>query len=382
MPETPYEEPKDALIVTQNIKIKGTEVNVRSGAGTSYSSIAKVNTGDTLLRIEKATITKGGYYWDKVVLPNGTIGYVVRNYIVEIEDITNTNETAVANTSTYLRNGPGLNGTTVVTILTKGQALTKIETGKYNLDGFIWERVKLEDGRQGYIQQKYLSKPGEVDSSGDKIEIVKVICKSGVKIRKTPGISGEIISYAENGDFLTRTKANASNENGFIWDKIVTPNGIEGYIARGDSTEDYIEVVTKDLNENDGKIVTDDITTKLKDGKLICIPSTTVENIKNYNNTAVVKNAKGEVINSGNIGTGYTITINNFTCTVVKLGDANGDGKINSGDLFYTQKYLLKKSNLDENAKKACDVNKDNKINSGDLFYIQKYLLKEAEFSL
>ena len=382
MPETPYGEPKDATIVTQNIKIKGTEVNVRSGPGTSYSSIAEVNTGDTLLRIEKATITKGGYYWDKIVLPNGTIGYVVRNYIVEIEDITNTNETVVANTSTYLRNGPGLNGTTVVTILTKGQALTKIETGKYNLDGFIWERVKLEDGRQGYIQQKYLSKPGEVNPSGDKIEIVKVICQSGVKIRKTPGTSGEVISYAENGDFLTRTKANASNENGFIWDKIVTPNGIEGYVARGDSIEDYIEVVTKELNENDGKIVTDDNTTKLDNNKLICLPSTTVETIKSNNSTAVIKNKNGEIINSGNIGTGYTITTNNFTCTVVKFGDVNGDGKINSGDLFYTQKYLLKKSNLDENEQKACDVNKDNKINSGDLFFIQKYLLKKTEFSL
>ena len=375
MPETPYGEPKDALIVTQNIKIKGTEVNVRSGTGTGYSSIAEVNTGDTLLRIEKATITKGGYYWDKVVLPNGTVGYVARNYIVEIEDITNTNETVVANTSTYLRNGPGLNGTTVVTILTKGQALTKIETGKYNLDGFAWERVKLEDGRQGYIQQKYLSKPGEIDQSGDKIEIVKVICKSGLKIRKTPGISGEIISYAENGDFLTRIKANASNENGFVWDQIVTPNGIEGYIARGDSTEDYIEVVTKELNENDGKIITDDKTTKLENNKLICLPSATVETIRNYNSTAVVKNAKGEVINSGNIGTGYTITINNFTCTVVKLGDANGDGIVNSFDYIRIRNYIMGTKKLTEPELIAADANNDNNIDSFDYIRIRNYIM-------
>ena len=57
-------------------------------------------------------------------------------------------------------------------------------------------------------------------------------------------------------------------------------------------------------------------------------------------------------------------------------------GNINSGDLFYTQKYLLKKIEFNDCTKKACDVNGDNNINSGDLFYIQKYLLKKTEFHI
>ena len=103
---------------------------------------------------------------------------------------------------------------------------------------------------------------------------------------------------------------------------------------------------------------------------------------KYSNKTITVKKPDGTKVTSGNIGTGYTITVDNKTYTAVKIGDVNGDGNINSGDLFYTQKYLLKQTTFNDNVKKACDVNKDNQINSGDLFYIQKYLLKKTEFSI
>ena len=58
------------------------------------------------------------------------------------------------------------------------------------------------------------------------------------------------------------------------------------------------------------------------------------------------------------------------------LGDANNDGKINSGDLLLVKQYLLKVKNItDEKVLNAMDINKDNKINSGDLLLIKKHLL-------
>lgn len=371
MPETICQEPVDAGIVTQNIKIKGEKVNVRSGASNSASIIATLNTGDTLLRIEKASSMNGGYYWDKVVLTDGRQGYVARNYIVEIADITNCNETVVANTSVNLRNGPGLTGTTIVTMLIKGQVLTRIEKGKYTLDGYVWDRVKLADGRQGYVAQNYIQLNTNNGGNTTKTEIIKVICKSGLKVRETPGTNQKVLTYLEKGNVLTRTQAGASNANGYTWDKVVTANGIQGYIARGDAKEQYIEVVnsnTETKPQTTPETTTKNDNFKLENTNLICEPDTTVEAIKEkYSNTTItVKKADGTVVTTGMVGTGYTIAIGDKKYTVVKLGDVNGDGKITPADSTVILRSYVGLTQLSDTVKLAVDVNDDKKVTPAD----------------
>lgn len=371
MPETICAEPIDGSIITQNIKIKGMSVNVRSGANSS-SIIATVNTGDTLLRIEKAATKIGSYYWDKVVLSDGRKGYIARDYIVEIADITNCNDTVIVNTSVNLRNGPGTTNTTVITTLIKGQVLTRIETGKYNIDGYIWDRVKLADGRQGYIAQNYI---GKTEGTGSATtELIKVICNSGLKVRENPGTSQKVLTYLDKGNVLTRTQAGVSNANGYTWDKIVTSNGIEGYIARGDSKEQYVEVV----NSNAGNISTGTTTKnnnfKLDDSNLVCEPKTTVEAIKEKytDKTISVKKADGTAVSAGNIGTGYVVTIGDKKYTAVKKGDANGDAKINSSDALEVLKQSVNMITKTGCYLESMDVNKDGKVNSADALLILK----------
>ena len=269
----------------------------------------------------------------------------------------------------------GISGTTIITTLIKGQVLTRIEKGKYNIDGYVWDRVKLADGRQGYIAENYIAEIGNSNETNTKTELIKIICNSGLKVRELPGTNQKVLTYLDKGAILTRTDANVSNINGYIWDKIVTASGVTGYIARGDSKEQYIEVVqTNDETSNTGSTNKND-NFKLQDNNLICEPSATVEAIKEkYSNTNItVKKADGTYINTGSVATGYKIIIDNNTYTIIKLGDINGDGKVNTVDALNALKYDVGTIKLSEEQEKALDVNKDNKLNTVDALILLKY---------
>ncbi len=290
MPSTTCQAPTSNTIVTQNVIIKGSSVRIRSSETTATESniIATVNAGYQLLRIEIAKNTSSGIYWDKVVLPDGRKGYVSHSYLTQVEDITNCNEAVMTTTEVYLRNGPGTENTTTIELLPKGQYIRRIEKNKYNVDGYVWDRVILPNGTQGYVAQKYL--------------------------------------------------------------ECVEPNN----------------------------------KFKLENDKLICEPDTQIETIreKNANNAVEVKNLKGEVVNSGNVGTGYTVTINSKAYKVIKLGDVNGDGLIKTVDYMKIKNHIMNIDTLTDYNLQAADTNKDGKISTIDYMMIKNKMMSISNIEL
>jgi hypothetical protein len=96
-----------------------------------------------------------------------------------------------------------------------------------------------------------------------------------------------------------------------------------------------------------------------------------------------IKDASGKQITdkSVKLGSGYTVTVEGKTFTIIKLGDANGDGKINSADLFNIVKHL-KGTTLNAAFVKASDCNNDGKVNSADLLKIVKCLKSTDSITL
>ena len=367
-----------------NVQINSDNIRVMEKKGEG-KELARLNKGDKILRIELSQTQNpdGRFmrYWDKVVLADGRKGYVVRNYLTQIADITNCNEKYIVTAYTNFRNGPGVTNTTIIETLSPGQELTVIEKDKYkNVDGESWYRVKLPDGRQGYVGNGYIEK--WTDTSG--YDQVKVVNNSGVNVRETPGTGSKVLTTAYKGDIMTRMEKNASDKDGYIWDK-VNYNGIIGYVARGDSKEDYIVPVDEEGNgDNNGSgdenIPSKNSQVKMDGKQVICDAVSNVNTIKSAFSGAVVKDGKGkEITGKTNVGTGYTVTINKKTYTIVKKGDVNGDANINSGDLLKLQKHLLKDTNIAGTPYgNAADSNNDGKLNSGDLLKIQKFLLKDS----
>lgn len=319
MPAEICSPPFSSSIVTQNVKITGTNVQVRNSPSLIGTVVTRLNTGDTVLRIECAATKIDGYYWDKIVLSTGAKAYIARNYITQVDDITNCSVSAVANTSVNLRNGPGTIGTSVVTTLISGQSVTIIENGVYNgLNDFDWVRVKLSNGTQGYIASKYLTEVGAGANTnpGENTQgysIAKINCDDGssVRIRSQATTGSSVVTNCPKGATVTIMQENVATADGFTWDKIVTSDGLEGFIAN------------KYLDKG--------------------------------NNTTIPSNP-------GN--------------NTNKFGDCNGDNVINSGDLLALKKYLLGTYTPANDAIKASmDVNRDGVINSGDLLLIKKHLL-------
>lgn len=76
-----------------------------------------------------------------------------------------------------------------------------------------------------------------------------------------------------------------------------------------------------------------------------------------------VKNAAGEQVNY------YIISV---------IGDASGDGRINSYDLTITAKYVIKELAFSGSSVAAADVNNDGRVNSFDLTQMAKHIIKEV----
>lgn len=316
MPDTVCGSPDSATIVTQNVQINGTNVQIRNSPSLIGTVVTKLNTGDVVLRIECASSQNDGYYWDKIVLSNGAKAYVARNFISQIADVTNCNISAVANTSVNLRNGPGTNGTKVITTLIYGQAVTIIEKGAYNgLNDFDWVRVKLSNGTQGYIASRYLNEMGEAavvpennSSSNYKIATIKCDEGSSVRIRSDASTSSSVVTKCSRGTTVTILQENVAQANEYTWDKIVTSDGLEGFVAN-----QYLE-----------------------------------------------KSSSSE--------SAATPVANNN-------GDVNGNGQLDASDYVLVKNHIMGKSTLSDNQTKVGDVNGNGQIDASDYVLIKKKIM-------
>ena len=372
MPASPCAMPSVVnKIVTDNVRIKAghTNINIRADKTTTSTSIALVNGGDVLLRIEEGVEPVNDYTWDKVVLPNGIIGYISNQFVEKIADVITCNEIAYTNTLTSLRNGPGTTLTEIVKNLAIGEQLTIIDKAKYTKDGYTWDRVRLLDGMQGYIISSALS--DELKSTeGD---IVKVITKTyPLSLREAPGTTQTILYKIPKGALVIRLEENASNADGVQWSKVKTFDGIVGYVSA-----EYLELVKEKENPNIEIIEIDNVSKKVN-----CIPSARISDLLGKTADAVVKDKDGNILEDTTklLATGNKVIIGEVEYVVIKLGDADCDGMIDSSDLLRIVKHLKGIKLLDIEI--AGDANNDGVVDSADLLKIVKYLKGIASISL
>lgn len=366
MPTSKSAFPGKETIVTQDVQINIDNVSVRETASSTGNVITTFSKGTKILRIQLAeSKDSAGYYWDKVVLSNGTKGYISRTYLTKLSVQSNCSTKYVVLNKIALRNGPGTTDTDIIKYVSEGQIVTVVEKDKYtNLDGENWYRVKLTDGDYGYVPLGATSNPNMVvyDETSTEYGYIRVVCTDGLNIRTAPSTSASITTAVTKGTKLFRIQKNASNNGGYIWDKVVTTSGIVGYIVRQDKStgEAWVETYSENYTVDNTK------------SSITCVPNLTVSKLSELSSNVVVKNGNTVIKSNEKIGTGYTITIDGKTYTAVVMGDVTGTGIVTAVDAARTLKNAAGKYALKDSYLLAADVTDDGKITAVDAARILK----------
>ena len=175
--------------------ITGDSVKFRSGAGTNYSSIGKLNKGDKIEYLgESGSWVKARY--------SGKTGYVYGSYVGEY---TSTNTKYVTATTLNVRSGAGTNYS-IIGSLSKGTKVEVIST----TNG--WSKIKY-NGSTGYVSSQYLSSSASDNSTSTSTSVSKVISYAKKLLGKPYVWGAEGPSSFDCSGFTCYVFKNAANIN-------------------------------------------------------------------------------------------------------------------------------------------------------------------------
>lgn len=380
MPATPTAEPNGNIDIGPiNIQLKNnhTDWNVRESASISSKSVAKVANSSTIV----LSIMRTNDGWHRVVLVDGTFGYIkFENDVWEqVNDVKNTNEAMIVKgDDVALRAGPGTNEP-VIMRLSKNSILTRVDnTGRYNINGYIWDRVELPNGKKGFVARNFL----EDTKKANNIYRVKV--NDYLIMRDAP--NGQDIRHLGDGVLVTVLERANEKVNGYFRDKIITAEGAVGYVAR-----DYLENVNGEEKEEpknkpepqpivppapqpEKRPENVNVNSKLIDNKneekkiIRVSPEARADDLKKkYSNVKDISN--------NNLGTGTTVKIDNKEYKIIKIGDVNGDGDTDEIDAILILRKSIDIIQFNNIQNKAADVDKDGNSDEIDAIRILRYAI-------
>ncbi len=264
---------------TGTIKVNGA-LNVRSGAGTSYSVIGSLSNGAQVEIVE----TSGSWY--KIKYGSG-YGYVSKDYVTVSSSSNNGSSSSSSSSSTTttqsgtikvngalnVRSGAGTSYS-VIGSLSNGANVEIVETSG------SWCKIKYGSG-YGYVSKDYVtvsssSNSGSSSSSSSSTTTTQsgtVKASGGLNVRSGTGTSYSVIGSLSNGSQVEIVETSGS------WYKIKYGSGY-GYVSK-----DYILVNTRSIAEN----------TVLREGTAVTL-SLKVRDESNYEANVMGTIAMGEKV--------------------------------------------------------------------------------------
>lgn len=240
-------------------------------------------------------------------------------------------------------------------------------------------------------------RPSTSGTSNVTTDLVRVNVNSTIRLRNAVN-GNNTVGWLYKDEIVTRLEKATTKVNGTYWDKIKKADGTTGYVARETYESEseyklYLVPISEDSgNNNDNNNNSNNNnkptnTSKVKideENKIIMVVPNAIANdiLESFGGTAKITKADGNYLNGSQdtVATGYKVE---DKYTVIKKGDCNGDGNVNTGDTYMLKCVVLNLKKFEnENYKKAADVNNDNELNTGDTFLLKKQVLGLANIEL
>ena len=195
------EPPATEKIIATGVVYNCNEVNVRSGAGTSYAKVGTIAKGTKVSFTEIKTV--GGVKWGKTEK-----GWISFQY-VKLDSETDSGNTSTGNTgsgtatttitgvvnakeSMNVRSGPG----TTYAIVGKLKANEKVTiTETKTVNGVKWGKIS-----SGWISMDYITVTQNTTTTTNQTRTVNA---TSLNVRSTPGSDGKIVNFLYNGTKVT-----------------------------------------------------------------------------------------------------------------------------------------------------------------------------------
>ena len=200
--------------------INSNDVNMRSGAGTSYSKVTTLSKNTTLDILDSKTVDNAVWYKVKVI-STGAVGYVHGDYItlVTVDDTPKTHY--INGDEVRLRSKAGTDGE-IVNTYDRGTEIKLLGVTKNDAEEF-WYKIKvISDGKEGYIRQ----------------DLIKIVTKTEtpyvnddkVRLRSSESTAGDILGEYNKGTKV-EIVTTVTNSAGEKWHKVIVfTDKVEGYI--------------------------------------------------------------------------------------------------------------------------------------------------------
>ena len=236
-------------------------------------------------------------------------------------------------------------------------------------------------------------------------DLVKINVTTSLKLRKAPEDSTKV-DWLWKNEIVARLEKGTTKINGAYWDKIQKANGNVGYAPREtfDYETDYklylVPINTtngsnnnnnnsngnnsnNNSNNNENKYHNTAKVLINDEKKIIKVsPDAIAKDIlEAFGGSVKITKADGSFLNGENDNMATNFIVKD-TYTVIKKGDANADGIVNSFDYIRVMNYIMGRKQLNSYEKEAADANNDGIVNSFDYIRIMNYIMGTKKIEL